>query len=253
MNKYFLILALIVLSCTGAAAQKIGFINSETIREKFAEAKQAEQRLQSMVEEWKRELASMQQQIENLQFDIKKNRLIWTDSERSTKERELQAMLSNKELYAKNKFEPNGEYDMIVKQVMKPIEEKIYAAVQDVSANEGYDIIWDQSVQPLAYVNFKYDATVKVLRKLGVDVADLERDLNKKIDSDPRNDKKNATAKPKRKSRSGSDEDKEEAKDPAVKDAKPANPDSKPDAANPQPPDKKENREFERLNDEKKK
>ncbi len=70
---------------------------------------------------------------------------------------------------------------------MKPIEEKIYAAVQEVSADQGYDLIWDQSTQPLAYVNFKYDITVKVLRKLGVDVDELEKELNKKIDNDPRN------------------------------------------------------------------
>lgn len=125
MNKYFLFLALIVLSCTGALSQKVGYINSDTIREKFAEVKQAEQLIKNVVEEWKCELNSMQRQIDNLRSDIQANATVMTDAQRSGKENELQAMISQKELYAKSKFEPNGEYDMIVKQVLKPIEEKI--------------------------------------------------------------------------------------------------------------------------------
>lgn len=170
-----------------ANAQKVGFISSNTIRERFLEAKQSEQRVQSIVDEWKRELAALQSQIDNLEFEIKKNRLIWSDQERQSKDMELQNLKTQREGYAKTKFEPNGEYDGIVKEIMKPIEEKIYAAVQEVAADQGYDIIWDQSTQPLAYVNFKYDITVKVLRKLGVDVDELEKELNKKIDNDPRN------------------------------------------------------------------
>ncbi|MEJ5246051.1 MAG: OmpH family outer membrane protein [Bacteroidota bacterium] len=167
--------------------QKVGFVSSETIRKNFAEAKAAEQRVQTIVDEWKRELTAMKKQIEDLEFEIKKNRLIWTDTERSGKEKELQELISKREKYAKEKFEPGGEYDLVVKEVMKPIEQKIYAAIQDVAAAEKYDIIWDQSTQPLTYVNFKYDITVKVLRRLGVDVTQLEKELDQKIKNDPRN------------------------------------------------------------------
>lgn len=196
-----LVVACLLVGSFDLMAQKVGFVSSETIRENFLEAKQAEQRVQSIVDEWKRELAAMQQSIENLDFEIRKNRLIWTDTERSMKERELQELQKNREAYAKVKFEPSGEYDQVVKEVMKPIESKIYAAVQEVAASDGFDIIWDQSTQPLAYVNFKYDITVKVLRKLGVDVAELEKELNDKIKKDPRNEVKEST-KPRRRSRS---------------------------------------------------
>ncbi len=210
-------------------AQKVGFMNSETIRDKFPEAKQAEQRVQSVVEEWKRELAAMQLQIDNLEFEIKKNRLIWTDNERTTKEKEFQNLKFQKEGYAKTKFEPNGEYDLVVKQIMKPIEEKIYAAVQKVATEEGYDIIWDQSTQPLPYLNFKYDITIKILRELGVDVDELQKQLNEKIDKDPRNEKKEPR-KTRRKSRTSTDPNAkpEDEKVDETKDKEP-NPSAKPE------------------------
>lgn len=169
---------------------RVGFVSSDIIRDKFIEANQAEQRIQSIVEEWKRELAAMQKNIENLEFEISKNRLIWSDEERVAKERELEQLKERRLQFARAKFEPNGEYDVTVKMIKQPVEEKIYAAIQEVSADKGYDLIWDQSVQPLAYVNFKYDITVSVLRKLGVDVAELEKELQKKISNDPRNQKR---------------------------------------------------------------
>ncbi len=154
-NLKFLAFAILFLAFNiNIFCQKVGFVSSETIRKNFAEAKAAEQRVQTIVDEWKRELTAMKKQIEDLEFEIKKNRLIWTDTERAGKEKELQELISKRENYAKEKFEPGGEYDLVVREVMKPIEQKIYAAIQDVAAAEKYDIIWDQSTQPLTYVNF---------------------------------------------------------------------------------------------------
>jgi outer membrane protein len=192
---------------TTLSAQKVGFISSDDIRMHFADAKQADQRIVSIVEEWKRELESMKAQIEELDRDIKKNRLVWTDEERQTKERELEALKQNQATFAKAKFESDGEYDRTAREIIQKIEEKIYAASQEVAADEGYDIIYDKSVQPLPYSNPKYDLTVKVLKKLGVDTKALEKELQEKIAKDPRNASKESKAPPsRRKSRSGSEE-----------------------------------------------
>lgn len=167
--------------------QRVGFIASDVIRDKFPEAKQAEQRVRSVVEDWKRDIEDMEKRIENLKFEINKNRLIWTEEEKKQKEKELEDLNTQLLVFSRKKFEPGGEYDLIVKTIMQPIEEKIYAAVQKVAAENGFDIIWDKSTSPLAYVNYKYDLTLKVLRELGVDVSQMEKELQEKIAKDPRN------------------------------------------------------------------
>jgi outer membrane protein len=191
-----------LLSISQMEAQKVAFLSSDEIRSHFPAAKQADQRIQSLVDEWKREIKALETQIENLEFDIQKNRLIWSDSEKEQKEKELEDLKTQKNVYARTKFEPGGEYDQIVQQMMLPIEEKIYAAVREVSVEQGFDIVWDKSLQPLAYVNFKYDITVKVLRKLGVDVDKLEEELEQKISKDPRNAEKETKDAPRKRSRS---------------------------------------------------
>ncbi len=205
-SKIVLWISLIFLSVISAFSQKVGFINSNTIREKYPDAQQAKQRVQSMVDEWKRELDAMQQKVDNLEFDIKKNRLIWTEAEKQSKDSELGTLKKTREDYAKSIFEMNGKHDQAVKTIFTPVEEKIYAAVQQVASDQGFDILVDQSVQPLPYVNYKYDMTVKVLKNLGVNVDELEKDLQDRIEKDPRNQTKE-TKQPRRRGRTSSQTD----------------------------------------------
>lgn len=190
MKRTILIAVFLLAASVNLFSQRVGFINSNMIRSKFPESQQAEQRIRSFVDEWKREINIMQKNIENLEFEINKNRLIWTEEEKLTKEKELRELKEQNDAFAKAKFAPNGEYDMIVRQIMLPVDQKIAAAVQKIANQKNFDIVFDQSVQPLAYVNFKYDLTLDVLKELGVDVTELEKELQEKIQKDPANQKK---------------------------------------------------------------
>ena len=202
-------IAVVFITSNTAFAQKVGFIASDVVREQFTEAQQADQRIRTIVEEWKRELSDLEIQIQDLEQDIQRNRLVWSDEEKTKKDADLDVLKRHKLEYARKKFESGGEYDVTVKTIMKPIEEKIYAAIQNVASDEGYDIIWDKSVNPLPYTNFKYDLTVKVLRKLGVDVKKLEDELQQKISKDPRNQEKETKSAPRGRSRQRSKESRE--------------------------------------------
>lgn len=194
-------------------SQRVAFINSNMIRSKFSESQQAEQRVRSFVDEWKREISIMQKNIDNLEFEISKNRLIWTEEEKGNKEKELREIREQNDGYAKAKFAPNGEYEMIVRQIMLPVDQKIAAAVQKVANQKNFDIVFDQSIQPLAYVNFKYDLTLDVLKELGVDISDMEKELQEKIQKDPANQKKE-TVQPRRVSRTKKPQQEQEMERP---------------------------------------
>ncbi len=207
----FVIMAIAALAANTAilSAQKVGFISSEEIRKHYLDAKQADQRVQSIVDNWKRQLNQMELDIEDLEFEINKKRLVWSDAERQEKEKELETQKQARMAFAREKFEEGGEYDKTVASMYKPVETKIYAAVQKVSSDEGYDFILDKSLHPIPYANPKYDLTVKVLRELGVDVKELEKQLQEQIDKDPRNQKSQSKEPPKRRSRERKTDDKD--------------------------------------------
>jgi len=124
MKNIAIIGFIFVALTTQLFSQRVAFINSAMIRNKFPEAQQAEQRISSFVDEWKREISIMQKNIDNLEFEINKNRLIWTEEEKANKEKELRELREQNDGYAKAKFAPNGEYDLIVRQIMLPVDQK---------------------------------------------------------------------------------------------------------------------------------
>jgi len=180
-------LAALVLACTMGSAQKIGYVSTDFIRSQYESARQAEERLSAYVDEWKADMAQKQRDIDELETEIKKNRLIWSDQERQIKEKEIDEKRRERDQFARLKFEPGGEYDQNAEQLMQAVWKKIYTAIQKVAAVDGYDIVWDKSVQPLVYVNAKYDITAKVMKELGIDAGDLEAKQKEAIEGDPRN------------------------------------------------------------------
>ncbi|MBI2793183.1 MAG: OmpH family outer membrane protein [Ignavibacteria bacterium] len=173
----------------GLSAQKIGYVSTETIKKQYDPYIQAEARLNVMVEEWKAELSQMKKDIDDLELEMRKNRLIWTDAERQQKELDIADKRRKREEFASEKFAPGGEHDQQAESLFKAIWEKIYLAIQKISAEDGYDIVWDKSVQPLVYVNAKYDITVRVMKQLGIDAESLAKKQQEVIDADPRNKK----------------------------------------------------------------
>ncbi|MDW7996192.1 MAG: OmpH family outer membrane protein [Bacteroidota bacterium] len=135
-----------------------------------------------MTDDWQRTLEEMGKQISQLEEEIRKNRLIWTDDERRQKETELERLRRQREEFFRRCFAPGGRYDSAAAAMYQPVEAKIFAAVQDVAVAEGYDFVWDKSRHPLAFANPKFDITVKVLRRLGVETKELEAQQQQQIE-----------------------------------------------------------------------
>lgn len=192
-NIRLLIFLLLLCSAVPLVAQKIGYVSSDAIKQKFEPYLMAQQRIDQLVVEWKQELELMQKDIEGMELEVKKNRLIWSDSERDQFQRELDNKRKKRETLARDVFQPGGKYDQEVESSMKNIWEKVYLGIQQVAAAEGYDIVWDKSTDPLVYVNAKFDLTVKVMKVLGINADSLEKKQSQVIDSDPRNQVKRET------------------------------------------------------------
>lgn len=232
----------LVFTCwiTPTSAQKIGYVSTDAIREKYEPNKIAIQRLEQYVTEWREDLALKQKDIEELELEMKKNRLIWSDQEREAKEKELEDKRRERDKVAKERFEPGGEYDKQAEALLNVIWEKIDAAIQKVAAAEGYDIVWDKSTQPLIYVNAKYDLTVKVMKELGIDADALERKQQDIIDNDPRNKRQEEPRRRKSRRSTAADEKEEPKPDETIKSV------PTPDPVTPQPDSTKQEKDIPR-------
>ncbi len=162
------ILALmLIVSCSGAAQSKIGWINSKAIMEKLPEAQDAQKQIDNLVTEWQNELAKMQNEWQKKFQEYDKKKLILTDQLRAEAEKELQELDKKIADYRSKKFGQSGELFTKQNELMKPIQNKIFKVLQDIAQEDEYDYIFDKSGDILLmYTNDKYDLTEEVFKRI---------------------------------------------------------------------------------------
>jgi outer membrane protein len=166
-NRAFLIVVSLLL-CSGLYAQaKIGYVDSKVIIEGMQDAKDAQTNLDNLVASWKAEIQKMNDSLSAVKEDYEKKKLILTENIKKQREEEIKALEKRISDYKLAKFGENGEYFQKQNELMKPVQDKVFKAIQDVAKEGDYDFVFDRSSQlMLLYMNEKYDLTQKVIKKL---------------------------------------------------------------------------------------
>jgi Skp family chaperone for outer membrane proteins len=166
MKKIFLFVVLL-FSATILSAQKnqrIAYIDMEYILENVPEYLEAQNTLDTKVQKWRKKLDTQARHIEVLKTDLANEKVILTkdlieekEEEISLKQEELRRLES---LY----FGPNGDLFLVRKQFVKPVQDQVYNAIQNIAARKKYDFVFDKSSDlVMLYSNKKYDISDLVL------------------------------------------------------------------------------------------
>ena len=163
----FSILSVIVLSGTSLSQLKIGYVDSDTIMDNLPDAQDARQKLDGIIKEWQTELTKIENEWKTKYEDYDKRKLIMTDQTRADLESELVKLEQQISEYREKKFGTNGELFQKQDEIMKPVQNKVFTAIQDVAQEEDLDFVFDRSGDiMLLYAKDQYDLTSKVLEKL---------------------------------------------------------------------------------------
>ena len=163
----FPILCMIVLSGTSLAQIKIGYVDSDTIMDNLPDAQDARQKLDGIIKEWQAELSKLENEWKTKYDDYDKRKLIMTDQTRADLESELVKLEQQISDYREKKFGTNGELFQKQDEIMKPVQNKVFSAIQEVAEEEDLDYVFDRSGDiMLLYAKEEHDLTSKVLEKL---------------------------------------------------------------------------------------
>lgn len=159
--------SLIQFAGVSIAQQKFGYVDSKVILENIQDAKDAQTNLDGFVNKWKVELQSINDSLLTMKDDYDKKKLILTEKIKQQKEEEIKIQEKKVTDFKQQKFGENGEYFQKQTELMKPVQDRVFKAVQDVAREGGYDFVIDRSTQlMLLYMNDRYDLTQKVIKKL---------------------------------------------------------------------------------------
>ena len=170
LKFWALVSAFIFLSSlTGFAQQKIGWVDTQVIMKKLPAAVEAQNKLDNLVAQWQSEINKLQTDFNQAANDYQRRRLILPEQARVQEEQKLSDMQKKIVDLRNQRFGPNGDLSQQQNAIMRPVQEKILQAIQEVAKEDKYDYIFDKSGQILLmYSNPKYDVTQQVLDLLKI-------------------------------------------------------------------------------------
>ena len=170
MKKLGLILFVIFIIVTSAklySQPKIGYVDSDTIMKQLPEAQDAQKKLDAIIKDWQEELSKMERDWKTKYDDYDKRKLILSDQKRAEIEKELVTLENQTSKYRQDKFGVKGELFQKQEELMKPVQNRIFTAIQDVAKEDDYDFIFDRSGDIIfLYAKEEYDVTQRVIDKL---------------------------------------------------------------------------------------
>ena len=163
-----LMLCLLISGIVFAKDQSIAYIDMSYILKNLPQYEQANEQLTMLSKRWQKEIDAAQQEARVMATNYQTEQIFLTDAMRKQREEEIvkkeQEVLELKRKY----FGQEGELYKKREALIKPIQDEIYNAIQDLANEKRIDVVKDRSADPsLIYMTSKLDVSDQVLRKLG--------------------------------------------------------------------------------------
>lgn len=161
--------AMALLGLTTASAQRYAVIDTKYILDKMPEYKEAQKKLDQSSEQWQKEIEAKQVELDGLYRNFEAEKVMLSETLRIKREDEL--FNREKELrdLQKKRFGFEGDLFKRRQELVKPIQDKVYNAIQRLAAERQYDFILDKSEGiTIIFADPKLDKSDDVLRLLGV-------------------------------------------------------------------------------------
>jgi outer membrane protein len=169
MIKNFILSAFFIAAMLSCSAQRYAIIDSKYILQKLPEYKAAQQRLDQFSEQWQQEIDRKSAELDKMYKNYDAEQVMLSDELKKKREDEL--FNKEKELRDLQKKRYGYEGDIFKKrqELIKPIQDRVYNAVQRLAAAKSYDFILDKSEGiTVIFADPKLDKSDDVLRELGV-------------------------------------------------------------------------------------
>lgn len=167
MKKIILSIAIISLAFM-ANAQKMAFIDTEYIMENIPAYKAAQNQLDQLSSQYQKELESIHSEIEQMYKDYQAESVLLSEDMKRKREDVIITKEKDYKTLQRKYFGPNGDLFKKRQSLVKPIQDDIFTAVQELSSEGNYALIFDKAGgTTLFFTNPKFDLSDQVLQKLG--------------------------------------------------------------------------------------
>lgn len=168
MKKIVFTIAALFVLIVAADAQKYAFIDSEYIMENIPAYTAAQEQLNQLSSQYQKELESMHAEIEQMYGDFQAESVLLSDDMKRKREDVIVTKEKDYKQLQRKYFGPSGDLFSKRQALVKPIQDDIFNAVQDIANDGSYAVIFDKAGgTTLFFTNPRYDISDQILQKLG--------------------------------------------------------------------------------------
>ncbi|MGS2737993.1 OmpH family outer membrane protein [Sinomicrobium sp. M5D2P17] len=161
---------LLLASAWAAQAQRgvrIAYIDMEYILENVQEYQEASSQLNSRVEKWKMEVEEKKNAIAQMKKELDAEKVLLTKELIEEREEEIQLAEEDMLQYQQDRFGPEGDMVRQKRLLVKPVQDRVFNAVQEIANRRAYDFVFDRSADVvMLYSNKKHDISDQILKSI---------------------------------------------------------------------------------------
>ncbi|OGU55628.1 MAG: molecular chaperone Skp [Ignavibacteria bacterium RBG_13_36_8] len=165
---FFILLISCGFSSFAQTTQKIGYVDTQIILAQLPEAIKAQSDLDALVSQWTKSRDSMTTALQTAYSDYQKQQATMAPDKQREAQQTLVQQQQKIQDFEQQKFgQQNGEIYKKQEELLNPVRQKVYAAIDKVAQEEGLHFIFDKAGDViLLFADPSFDMTYKVLDKL---------------------------------------------------------------------------------------
>jgi outer membrane protein len=168
MKKLVLSSLFIFILFVAGHAQKFAFVDTQYILDNLPEFTEAQAQLDDLSAQWQKEIEAKFAEVDKMYKDYQAQSVLLPEDMKKKKEQDIVDKEKEAKNLQKQKFGKDGDLFKKRQELVKPIQEKLYNAIQEIATTNNYSVIFDKGGSlTMLYANPKYDVSDDVLDNLG--------------------------------------------------------------------------------------
>jgi len=165
----FLSLIMIALTTNAFAQQRYAVIDTKYILDRIPAYKEADAKLKVIGEQWQKEIDDLQAQLDKMYKNYESEQFMLTEALKKKREDELFEKEKQVRDLQKKRFGYEGDLFKERQRLIKPVQDKVYDAIQKIATSRSYDFVLDKSEGiTIIFADPKLDKSDDVLKELGI-------------------------------------------------------------------------------------
>ena len=154
-----------------ASAQKYAYIDSDYILSKIPEYNEAKEKLDKLADRWTKEIEQRYEVLKKKKDAYAREEVLLPDEEKKKRSEDIKKLEDEAMQMQKLRFGVGGDYFQKRQELIKPIQDKVFEAMQKVASKRNFAFVFDKANQSnLVYADPKYDISDSVLKELKIKV-----------------------------------------------------------------------------------